>query len=62
MGFAFNEKTAAGGWGTMTAENWQAQIDIYDRLGQFANGKPALEDVMTLSVLEATADARPKIG
>lgn len=62
MGFAFNEKTAADGWGTMTAENWQAQIDIYDELGQFANGKPALEDVMTLSVLEATAETRPKIG
>ena len=62
VGYSFNGRTAADGWGTMTRENWQAQIDIYDQLGQFANGAPALEDVMTLDVLAATADARPKLG
>ena len=62
VGYSFNETTAEQGWGTMNAANWQAQIDIYDRLGQFANGAPALEDVMTLDVLAATADARPKLG
>lgn len=62
LGFSFNEKTAANGWGQMTADNWQDQIDTYDKLGQFANGAPKLEDIMTLDVLAATADIRPKIG
>ena len=46
----------------MTAENWQAQIDTYDRLGQFTNGVPALEDIMTLDILDATSDVRPTFG
>lgn len=62
LGYSFNDETAARGWGTMTAENWQAQIDIYDQLGQFSNGAPALEDIMTLDILDATADARPTFG
>ena len=62
LDYSFNKETAAKGWGTMTPENWQAQIDIYDQLGQFENGAPSLEDVMTLSVLEATEAARPKYG
>jgi len=62
VGYSFNEKTAENGWGTMTRENWQAQIETYESLEQFANGAPAVDDVMTLSVLESTADARPKVG
>ncbi|RMA42243.1 ABC transporter substrate-binding protein [Rhodophyticola porphyridii] len=62
LDFSFNAQTAAGGWGVMTEENWQAQIDIYDQLDQFANGAPALDDVMTLEILEATADTRPTHG
>ncbi len=62
LGFSFNEQTAKNGWGQMVPENWQAQIDTYDSLGQFSNGAPKLEDIMTLDVLNATADARPKIG
>ncbi len=60
--YSFNEKTAAGGWGVMTKENWQSQIDTYDSLGQFKSGAPKLEDVMTLDILNATADTRPKLG
>lgn len=60
--FSFNSNTAAGGWGAMTKENWQAQIDAYDALGQFESGTPMLDDMMTLSVLEATAASRPKYG
>ncbi|RJE84077.1 ABC transporter substrate-binding protein [Paracoccus onubensis] len=60
--FSFGEATVSGGWGTMTRENWQAQIDIYDRLGQFENGAPAVDDVMTLSVLEDISSARPTYG
>jgi NitT/TauT family transport system substrate-binding protein len=62
LGFSFNDKTKASGWGTLSEENWQAQIDIYDELGQFSNGAPALEDVMTMDILEATADVRPAFG
>ncbi|MFV2054363.1 ABC transporter substrate-binding protein [Aliiroseovarius sp. YM-037] len=60
--YSFNKNTAENGWGTMTPENWQAQINIYDELGQFESGAPALDDVMTLSVLEATAETRPTYG
>ena len=62
LGFTFNDKTGANGWGQMDVANWEAQIDTYDSLGQFANGAPKLEDIMTLDVLNATADVRPKIG
>lgn len=61
-GYSFNEKTKAGGWGIMTKENWQAQIDTYDSLGQFKSAAPKLEDIMTLDILDATADVRPKLG
>lgn len=60
--FSFNENTATGGWGTMTAENWQAQIDIYDSLGQFEGDAPKLEDLVDFSILGATAADRPTYG
>lgn len=60
--YSFNEATAEHGWGTMTRENWQAQIDAYDQLGQFEGEAPTVDDVMTLSVLETTAAARPTYG
>lgn len=60
--FSFNESTAKNGWGTMTKENWQAQIDIYDQLGQFEGKKPELADLVDFSILEATAADRPTFG
>lgn len=62
LGYSFDNSTAENGWGTMTRENWQAQIDIYDQLDQFAGQPPALDDLMTLEILDATADVRPKLG
>lgn len=62
VGYSFNEATKEAGWGTMTRENWQAQIDIYDRLGQFEGTVPSVDDVMTLSILEDIAAARPDYG
>ena len=62
LGFSFNETTAAEGWGTMNRENWQNQIDIYAGLDQFKGEVPGLDDVMTLSILEATAESRPRVG
>ncbi len=62
LGFSFNETTGAEGWGSMNRENWEAQIDIYAQLDQFEGEVPGVDDVMTLDVLSATADARPKIA
>jgi NitT/TauT family transport system substrate-binding protein len=41
---------------------WQEQIDTYAELGQFSKRTPKLDEVMTLDILKASADARPKIG
>lgn len=62
IAYSFNEATAKAGWGAMTRENWQAQIDTYQKLDQFDKGAPKLDDVMTLSILDATAKARPVYG
>jgi NitT/TauT family transport system substrate-binding protein len=60
--YAFSPKTATEGWGTMDPAVWQDQIKLYSDLGQFTKRTPKLEEVMTLDILKATADARPKIG
>jgi NitT/TauT family transport system substrate-binding protein len=60
--YAFNEKTATDGWGTMDPAVWQEQIELYGQLGQFSRRTPKLEEVMTMDVLRATAVQRPKIG
>jgi len=62
MQFAFNDVTQAQGWGAMTRENWAAQISVYESLGQFKEGVPTVDDIMTLSILDATADVRKAIG
>lgn len=60
--FSFNAATAANGWGTMSRENWEAQISAYDNLGQFESGAPKLDDLVDFSILEATAADRPTFG
>jgi NitT/TauT family transport system substrate-binding protein len=62
MKFAFSPKTKTDGWGTMDPAVWQDQIDLYAKLGQFSKRTPKLDEVMTLDILKASADARPKIG
>ena len=62
MDFSFNDATKANGWGTMTADNWAAQIDTYSKLGQFKNATPTVEDVMTTAILDATADVRKQVA
>jgi NitT/TauT family transport system substrate-binding protein len=62
LGFSFTKATAAKGWGTMEAGVWEQQIHIYDELQQFSGPAPKVTDVMTDSVLKATAAARPKLG
>jgi NitT/TauT family transport system substrate-binding protein len=60
--YAFTDTTRTEGWGTMDPAVWQDQIKLYSDLGQFTKRTPKLEEVMTLDILKATADARPKIG
>lgn len=62
LGFSFNDTTAKEGWGTMNQKNWEDQLHTYSSLGQFKGTVPTVDDVMTLSVLEATADIRKKVG
>lgn len=59
--FMGSADTAAHGWGAMDSSVWQQQITMWNQLGQFHNGAPALDKVMTTSVLDATAGQRPKI-
>jgi NitT/TauT family transport system substrate-binding protein len=62
LGFSFTKTTAAKGWGTMEPGVWEQQIHVYDELQQFKGQAPKVADVMTDSILKATAAARPKIG
>ncbi|GKX35235.1 MAG: hypothetical protein MnENMB40S_28530 [Rhizobiaceae bacterium MnEN-MB40S] len=62
IGFNFNDVTAKEGWGAMTKENWQEQIETYASLDQFKGDVPTVDDVMTLAILDATAETRKKVG
>ncbi len=62
LGFSFNDTTMSEGWAAMNAGNWQAQIDTYAGLDQFQGDVPTVDDVMTLAILEATAETRMEIG
>ncbi len=61
LGYVFTDKTRDHGWGTMDRETWSAQIRTYEDLSQFTNTVPTVDDVMTLSLLEATRGARPQL-
>ena len=58
----FTAATRDEGWGTMDPAVWQEQIGMWSQLGQFSKRTPALSEVMTMQVLEATAGDRPRIG
>lgn len=60
--YSFGETTKADGWGTMSRALWEAQIKTYADLGQFSGAVPTLDDVVTFSVLDATADARKAVS
>lgn len=62
LGFAFDATTAKDGWAAMNKANWQSQLDIYSSLGQFKGDVPTVDQVMTTSILDATADIRKKVG
>lgn len=60
--FSFGPSTRTAGWGAMTRENWQAQIDIHAQLDQFQGAVPTVDDVMTLAILEGSKDIRLEVG
>jgi NitT/TauT family transport system substrate-binding protein len=62
MRFAFTETSKPNGWGAMTRENWAAQIKTYADLGQFKERVPTVDDVVSFSILDATADIRKQLG
>jgi len=62
MGFSFNANTKANGWGAFDPAVWADQIALFDDLKQFTAGAPKLEDVITTSILDATKNARAKVG
>jgi NitT/TauT family transport system substrate-binding protein len=62
LDYTFDERTKQGGYGTMEPDVWQDQINLYASLNQFTKRTPKLEEVMTLDILKATADSRPRIG
>jgi len=59
---SFDAETAANGWGVFDPSSLEEQLALYDRIGQYPNGRPALEDVYTLKILEMTAGQRPKLN
>lgn len=62
LSLSFDDNTAAQGWGVFDPANLQQQIAIYDGIGQYTSGRPTVDDVHTLKILEMTADIRPKLG
>ncbi|MCB1377497.1 MAG: ABC transporter substrate-binding protein [Alphaproteobacteria bacterium] len=58
---SFNADTARDGWGTFDPAKIEEQIAMFDALKQYEQGRPKLEDVYTLKVLDLTKDVRPKI-
>lgn len=62
LSHCFDGSTKASGYGTMDPKVWQEQIDTWSQLGQFSKRTPKLDEVMTMEILDATQDTRPKVG
>lgn len=60
--FMSSSYTAQNGWGAMDPSVWQQQLNMWDNLGQFHGSVPTLNQIMSTSVLDATASARPKLA
>lgn len=59
---SFDADTARDGWGVFDPASLEEQLAIYDKIGQYPNGRPALEDVYTDKILDLTAGERPKLN
>lgn len=62
MKYMWTDETASDGWGAMSQQTWQSQIDTWAELDQFEGDTPAVEDVMTTSVLDASSKQRTSVG
>lgn len=62
LSLSFDDDTARDGWGTFDPASLEEQLSLYDQIGQYPNGRPSLEEVHTTTILEMTADQRPKLG
>lgn len=62
LDYAFDQNTKQHGYGAMDPKVWQDQIDLWARLGQFTKRTPKLDEVMSVNILNATSEARPRIG
>lgn len=58
---SFDGTTAKDGWGTFDPASLDEQIALYDKIGQYPNGRPKVEDVYTTKILDMTAAERPKL-
>jgi NitT/TauT family transport system substrate-binding protein len=58
---SFDADTARDGWGTFDPAKIEEQIAMFDALKQYEQGRPKVEDVYTLKILDMTKDVRPKI-
>ncbi|HTJ26779.1 MAG TPA: ABC transporter substrate-binding protein [Candidatus Limnocylindria bacterium] len=62
LGLSFDATTAREGWGTFRRESIAEQIAVFDTAGQFKDGAPHVDDVVSTKILELTAADRPKLG
>jgi NitT/TauT family transport system substrate-binding protein len=58
---SFDADTAKDGWGTFDPAKIEEQIAMFDALKQYEQGRPKIEDVYTMKILDMTKDVRPKI-
>jgi NitT/TauT family transport system substrate-binding protein len=59
---SFDEETKANGWGWFSEEKISKQIEQYDKVGRFEKRKPTFSELITMDMLNASADVRPKLG
>ena len=59
---SFDAETARHGWGYFSPAKLERQLALFDSIGQYKSGRPALKDVYTERILELTAGMRPKLG
>lgn len=62
LDLSFDSDTARDGWGTFAPALLEEQLSIFEDIGQFPSGRPALDEVYTSKILEMTADRRPRLG
>lgn len=62
MKLSFDADTSRDGWGTFSPDKLEEILALFDRIGQYKSGRPALADVYTDKILKMTAGVRPKIG